>query len=477
MFVAIRGFSNVVAEVDANRNLNVTLPPATTPASVGAAGMYSVNDEGAHVSPKTIASPETTKNYRLRTVFERTLDTETFNYAAQNTGKDTYANTTMTATWSAAGLTTNASGITTTATGLTIGSYAEFPLLGATGTYIEFSAGFSALFQVNVVIDFGLFRRGAANQYAPTDGVYFRFNAAGLSGISCFNTVETGDTGAFAGWAPTLNTKYKFTITLNEASVEYWIDDELWGSIVTPAGQGQPCLSSTLPWSVRHAHPGVAGSVVQMQITDVNVSQDSPSMIWHSNDMGNVLYGSYQGLSGGTMGSLANYANSANPAAAVPTNTTAALGSGFGGQFWETDTLAVTTDGIISSYQIPAGTVAIQGRRCYIRGVTIDSVVQTALTGGGYNASWSFAYGHTAVSLATPEAATTKAPRRKPLGWQTVAANAAALAKLERVQNSWQSPVVVNPGEFVQTVKKKVGTAPSAGTIAHLIDFDYGWGD
>lgn len=479
MAVQIRGFSGNLVEVDVSRNMHVKLPDASTPATVGAIGMYSVNDLGTHTGgTKAIKSPETTQDYRLRQVFERLLDNETFNYAAQNTGKYTYANTTMTATWSAAGITTNATSITTTATGLTIGSYAEFPLAGAAATYCEFTAGFSALFQANVVIDFGLFRRGASTAYAPTDGVYFRYSAAGLSGISCFNTVETGDTGAFAGWVPTLNKKYNFTITLNEKTVEYWIDDELWGSIITPSGQGQPCISATLPWSVRQAHPGVAGSVVQMQITDVAVSQDSPSMVWAAQDMGNVLYGGYQGLSGGTMGSLANYANSANPAAAVPTNTTAALGSGFGGQFWETDTLAANTDGIISSYQIPAGTVAIQGRRCYVYGVKISSYVQTVLTGGGYNAQWSLAWGHTAVSLATPEAATTKAPRRKALGAQSVAAALAALSSITpEIARDWKAPVVVNPGEFIQTVKKKVGTAPSGGVIAHTVDFDYGWGD
>lgn len=79
------------------------------------------------------------------------------------------------------------------------------------------------------------------------------------------------------------------------------------------------------------------------------------------------MYGSYQGLSGGTMGSLASYANNANPTAAVPTNTTAALGTGLGGQFWETDTLAVNTDGIIDSYQVPAASANYSGKRLSIR--------------------------------------------------------------------------------------------------------------
>jgi hypothetical protein len=31
------------------------------------------------------------------------------------------------------------------------------------------------------------------------------------------------------------------------------------------------------------------------------------------------------------------------------------------------------------------------------------------------------------------------------------------------------SPLVVNQGEFIQLVKKKVGTAPTVGVIAHMI--------
>lgn len=146
------------------------------------------------------------------------------------------------------------------------------------------------------------------------------------------------------------------------------------------------------------------------------------------------------------MGSLANYANNTNPTAAVPTNTTAALGTGLGGQFWETDTLAVNTDGIIQSYQVPAGTVNVQGKRLVIRGLYIDTFVQTALTGGGYNEIWTLAFGHTAVSLATAEATTTKARRIIPIGSRTVASGAVALTQLPRLfLDMGENPVFVNP--------------------------------
>ena len=119
-------------------------------------------------------------------------------------------------------------------------------------------------------------------------------------------------------------------------------------------------MSSALPLSIRHAIVGgAAGATLQAQIGAYNVRQGGTNFANVPSTNGNRMLGSYQGLSGGTMGSLANYANSANPAAAVPTNTTAALGTGLGGQFWETVSLAVNTDGIVWSYQVPAGTVSI----------------------------------------------------------------------------------------------------------------------
>ena len=46
---------------------------------------------------------------------------------------------------------------------------------------------------------------------------------------------------------------------------------------------------------------------------------------------------------------------------------------------------------------------------------------------------------------------------------------------MSTVQINLVNPVYVNPGEFVAVVKKKVGTAPSAGVVAHTITYDYSW--
>lgn len=476
MAIEIKGGATTnEAEVNSSNQLLVALGQASTPATVGAVRMFSENDAGDETGTAHILSPETDGDYRLRVSSDQQLDAEVFNYTAQNTGKFLYRNTTITNGWSASGLTTNSGNATTTATGTIIQTYAYYPLYATVQLYVEMEGSFSNQPVTNTIIDYGIGLAATTLPYAATDGVYFRFTSAGLFGVINSNGTET-TTGVFSGFSYLNNEKHQYIIAISTRAVEFWIDNVLYGSIETPVGQGQPFMASAVPLYVRHAITGgAAGGVMNFVLNCYSVNVAGIMFADKLSTVGNRSLGSYQGLSGGTMGSLANYANSANPTAAVPTNTTAALGSGLGGQFWETDTLAVTTDGIICSYQVPAGTSSVQGRRLVLRGVNIQSFIQTALTGGGYVAQWSLAFGHTAVSIATAEAATTKAARRTGLGLQAVASGAAVNTVLSAIQINFDSPIFVNPSEFVACVKKKIGTAPSAGVIGHLITYDYGW--
>lgn len=484
---AISGAAGVVSSAKA---LIVTYPGHDqTGANIGGGpgngpAMFFENDPGEKTGNRFVRSPEVDSDYRLRVAHDTILDRETFNYVAQNTGKFSHTFTTMTATVSAAGLLTNSGNIVTTATGFTFGSFAEFPVgMGATAIYCETSVAFSASsVPANAVVDIGMFRRGVTTAFAPTDGVYFRFDSSGMKGFINRGGVETS-TAAFT-FTPVPNKNYLLTISISEKRCRFWIDDVLMG-VVENAGAGQPYTSASLPWSIRHANVGgAAGGGFQALVTDYVISLGGALVPSTLAQTGNRTLGSYQGLSGGTMGSLANYANSANPTAAVATNTTAALGTGLGGQFWETGTLAVNTDGIIMSYQVPAGTTAVQGRRLVISGIYLSSYIQTLLAGGPLNIQWSLAFGHTAVSLATAESAsfataTAKAPRRVPLAplTQAVTANQAAGTLVQQAAPGVQftHPIYVNPGEFVALVAKKVGTVLTAGVFAHVITFDYGW--
>jgi hypothetical protein len=445
------------------------------PNLVGSLRLQAENDAGTKTGTAYLKALYADQYFRLYCANANLLDQESFVYTAQNTGKFFYANTTMTIGWTASGLTTNASSITTITTGVTFSTYAMFPLLGNTSLEAEISGSFSEQPVSNTVIDFGLFQRGGANPYEPVDGVFFRLTSAGMQGVISSNGIET-NTGIFS-FTYTNSQKYKFYLSVSVKGVEFWIDDILYAILTVPNGQGQPFLSSAVPFSLRHAITGGASSgVLQFVVNNYSVISLGTQFSDTLATQGNRIFGSFQGISGGTMGSLAVYPNSANPTPAVPTNTTSTVLTGLGGQGWETDTLAVNTDGIIMSYLVPAGTVLVQGKRLKLTSIKISSFVQTTLTGGGYNASFALCFGHTAVSLATTESATGKAPRRIALGSYSVPAGATALTQLPDIYLDFaQSPVYVNPGEFIAIAKKKIGTAPSAGVIAYQITPIYSW--
>lgn len=475
------------ANVDANYQLKVSTETDAyaNGQHVGAIRSFGEIDGGALTGVVRLKPIEIDNDYRQRVSQDFLVDEEVFNYTAQNTGKHSLATTTMAAAFTAGQLTLNSGSITTITTGAVLLTYAFAPIIGTTTASLDAELGFSAQPSANNFVEWGIGIAGAAT-VAPTDGVFFRLSSAGLQGIASFNGAEVS-TGIFslangAGtWVYVNNKRYQFICYQSTIEAVFWVNDGtgavMLGTIPLPSGQSRMSMANAgQAFFKQRITGGAAGAALQTAVGAYSLRVGGVNYQTLPGTSGNRMYGSYQGFSGGTMGSLANYANSANPTAAVPTNTTAALGTGLGGQFWETDTLAVTTDGIISSYQVPAATVNVSGRRLCLRFVKIESFIQTALTGGGYNAQWSLAFGHTAVSLATTEAATTKAPRRISLGQQSVASGATALTTLATVTVDFgDAPVFVNPGEFIQTVKKKVGTAPSAGVVAHLITFTYGW--
>lgn len=109
----------------------------------------------------------------------------------------------------------------------------------------------------NTIVDFGMFLRGGAHPYAPTDGTCFRLTSAGFFGVINHNGTET-NTSVFSNFTYTINTVYKFVITYGNNKTVFWIDDVAYGSIVTPAGQAQPFMSAALPMAMRHVITGGA---------------------------------------------------------------------------------------------------------------------------------------------------------------------------------------------------------------------------
>lgn len=473
-FKLLGSTSGNVAEVDANNNVKANLP--TTPAQSGYAALAVESDTGLITGTRAVKKLGACEDGALYvSQFTRFLTT---NFPGTVLDSTLWTSIVTTMTTSVAGglLSLNAGLSTAISAVAQVRTYRHFPIDAGNHTTIEIVGQFAQTPVANNVTEWGCGL--ASGTSAPTDGAFFRLNATGEFRAILNNNGSEIQSGTlnFAALVGT-NTAVEFYIIFNDTSVVFKIGDNVAAEIALPTGGGTLTASQNLPVFFRTYNTAAtsAAQVIKIGGATVRLDMTDTSKAWPDVLAGGGGHAS-QGQTGATLGTTANYANSANPTAAVPTNTTAALGSGLGGQFWETDTLAVTTDGIISSYQVPLGTAALPGKSLYITRIRISSFIQVVLTGGPYVAQWSLAYGHNTVSLASAEAATTKAPRRIPLGVQPVtAAQAVSTIVGTPIEADLTVPVVVQPGEFIQVVKKKVGTAPTAGVIAHVISIGGYW--
>lgn len=481
--------STGIANVDAAYNLNVSLP--LDPLFAGYSRNIGEVDAGRVTGTAYLLPPETSEDFRSRVELDTILDSHTFNETAQYTGKHTYRNTTMTNIWSGNALNTNASGITTINTGTSLQTYQYFPIFGAAQTYAYFNVAFTGTWAVtNTTVDIGLFTNATTTPFAPNDGVYIRANNTGLFGVANFNGTEQ-TTAPFkvsfggANFTPTIGTFYDVIVTIGQNIAVFWMDLRdgngyaRMGSLADSVGAGLPSSVANVPFSVRHAiGTTTASGVMGVKIGTYTISQGGFQNTRSEQMTAALMTGGQQGQAGHTQGSTALYTNSSSPTAgAVMTNTTAALGTGMGGQFSALPTLAANTDGILCSYLNPIPTSAIAGKQLTIKGVKIDAVVTTVLAGNATPVIFvhSLAYGHNALSLATAESATTKAPRRIYVGIQQFAAAAAVATIASTVIMNFDRPIPVNPGEYVAIATKNIGAVTTTGVVTFFVTYDWGW--
>ena len=484
MSVKLAGNGNVIAEVDADRQLLVKT--SADEQKAGAVVMFCENDDGSVMGARKLLSPEVSGDFRQRSGVDTLFDSEAFAYASQNTGKHFYRLTTMTMDLNAGSLRTNALGVNTTSIATAFSTNKYFPIVSAAPTYFETVAAISAVVGVNTFIDFGGFIPGAANPYAPTDGVFFRFTSAGLFGVVNNNGSETALSLTFT---PTINAGHHYIVSVDQNHVEFWIDDVLYGEIVTPVSLGAPTLSGSVPWAVRHAHVGgAAGQILNFRVYSYGVSLGdyATNKPWSGQLAGMGQQGA-QGQSGQTQGSTHLFpANSAAVATTVPTNTTNTA-VGLGGRTQVALIASATTDLVLFGFQVPAGTPVIPGKSLYIKRIKITGAVATALvapTAGIPLLSFDLGIGSTAVTLATTEsgsfAATTKKARLIPLGFmefssnvQTVTAPVAGSIG-DDIDFDFEAPLVVNPGEWVQVVMRCVNCG-AGGLVSLAAAFNSYW--
>jgi len=467
-----------VMEVDSNDNLKINIPIGQTQSGYFS-GMMDYDIAVQSLYSRKHNFPFVTYDRRLSVGLDTPYFDYSFNATAQDTGVWRYVTATMSTTWGTGGMLMNAISTVTTATGTAVSTWRTFPLTAHGTISVDMSLSITAAPLMGQVVEFGLFPFGAGTA-APTEGVYFRFTNAGLIGVVNYNGTETTTGVMIPSTLIPPNVVNDFTIRIHERLVQFLKEGILLynAEMPTNSSQGQPFITTELPLTFQFRNSGtVNGAIVmQLKVNDAAVEQKSLNIgkQYSHNQASKGLMG-YQGTNGGTMGTTASYANNLAAGAGTILSNTATLITGLGGQGGALGTLAVPTDGIVCSFQIPAGGVNQTPRMLYLTGVKVNCGVTTVLAGGPMLYAMSLAFGHSAVSMATAEAIAGKAPRRVPLGFLSLAANAAAGAATPELYIPFNTPIVVSPGEFVAVVAKNLGTVTTTGVINFHVTYDCYW--
>ena len=470
--------SGNVVEVDANHAALVNLPTVIN--NAGYVANIFENDSGAITGIKDRKSVFVSDQRRLSCGTDTVVFSDCFNATAQNTTIWKSAATTLTYAFSGGYVNFN-SALNTAAGSQVYQSWKTFSLFGGTPLMIDISGALTATPPANFQMEVGLFSAAIGTApYTPTDGVYYRVTSSGIVGVINYNGSETTTGVLVAAASILLNTNQLYRIIITQDLVKFWSTDAngasvLLGTLPVPTGVGQPMAAAAQPISIRFYQPGVAGAPISLKISNVSVYEgDTSSYKPWSHQMAGMGLNIAQGQNGGTLGTTALYSNSLGAGAgAVMTNTTAALGTGLGGQFSALPTLAAGTDGIVCSYLNPVGSVSQTPRTIFITSISIAACVTTVLVGNATPVVYfySLAFGGNAVTLAQTESVVNKAYRRVPLGSQSFAAAAAVGTKDTDIYRTFDPPIPVNAGEYIALAAKNVGVVTTTGVVTFLVGF------
>lgn len=428
---------------------------------------------------------ETDADYRQRVSMDRLDFQETFSGAALNSAQWSSTVTTMTTSVGSAYLALNNGVSTATSAVARIQSYRTFTIApgGALELDVPIKIAAASVGIANTTWELGFFI--ASGITAPTDGVFLRMNASGeLRIVASFGGSETQSSPISFSTTPTdwssallpINVDREVLLVVNASVVRLWFNDTLVAELVQPAGQPTFMQAQSMPacFRIYNASGGAPASATQLLIGPLAVSTsgltNSLSVAETATMMG---AGGYQGQSGGTMGQTANYVNSTVASAASLSNTAAGYTT-FGGQYVFTTVAGAETDYCLFGFQVPAMAANAHNKNLVIYGIAISTMnTGAAVAITATTLQWAVAVGSTAVSLATSEAATTRAPRRVALGMQGFVLAAGIGTTAPDIVRQFTVPLLAEPGSFVQVILRlPVGTATASQQIRGTVSFD-----
>ena len=469
--------NGATAIVNSNNALEVSLETQTL---AGFATLSTEIDAGTIIGTRTTRALQASRDFRLRSGIDTPLFSDYFPGANINTASWTQATTTMTITVASGFLNLNAGASLASAAVARVQTYRFFNKMPTYGIRLEAYMQLSQAYQNNNVIEFGLGL--ATGTTAPTDGVFMRITAGGVFELVVNNNGSETASASITASAATFSAGVVAHIGLEvtDAYAALYFNDILAATVPRPTSLGTLTAANSLPILIRNYNSGATTlaqilkvGAITVTLMDGNYSKQFPHLAAGNSGM------AHQGQTGGTMGTTELAANSSNGtliAALSNTAVVAAQNTGFGGLFSFAAGATAATDYIVQDFQNPAGTAALPGRNLFITGVKISSVNTGAAVATSCTLlEWTLAVGATAVSLATTDGAGTKSPRKIPIGFQTWPIGAAIGQMPDKgdIYMPFNSPLLINPGEFLVTaVKFYIGTATASQVIVANITFD-----
>ncbi len=378
---------------------------------------------------------------------------------ALNTTLWNSAVTTMTITQASGTINLNASTITTVSTAAQINSVKQISTTGAHPICVTFTAITNVGAQANAVREMGV--GAATGTSAPTDGAFFRWASSG----DLLAVINNGgiETTSVITPQPSDDVAHQYIVYIDNDRVLFLIDMMPVATIYRPAGQPFPLGSTRLPIFARVYTLGTTPATAPKLSIGQTIAVQcllNQNRSWYDT-IAAMGRGSFQAPLT-AFAQTANHTNSAAPASATLSNTAAGY-STLGGKFQFAAAAGAATDFALFAYQVPNGYQ-----------LRITNVAIRAMNTGAANATtptildWALGVNSSGVSLATADSAgVTWAPRRIPLGMQSLTTTAAiGESATPNIDVAFGTPIFVDANRYLHVILSiPVGTATASQII------------
>jgi hypothetical protein len=467
------------ATVDTNGDLHVRTPQ--TQSKAGFSQLSCEIDSGSITASRYVKALEASSDFRLRVGMDQPLFSLGFEGTIQARDRYQQTDNTMTCAQASGFLTLNSAASAVTTINTRIQTYRMFPLFGSYALAVEMWGKVINETATNSATEFGVGYVSAAT--APTDGVFFRYNAGGqLMGVVSYGGTET----TVNLTSPTTNVCHHWTILIHNEEVEFWINDILYGEVATPTSNPAPMQSVNQPFFARIYNSGAASAARQLSIghIDINLMDANSNKMWgHAMcGMGGGAYQIQPGTTSGptvTRGAAQTGWPTSGTAQTAPTYTatSAPATNSLGGHFLTAaySTMATDADYPVYSYLNPVGTSTLPGKTLYITGFRQGEII-VAVANATAASTWRTAIGigSTSPNTTATEGAAVIAARIIPVGSFWAATTQAIGTTYGGVSLDFShAPLVCPPGTYVQFIMRPSGavltnTLQLAGTVTFI---------